>query len=163
MKDKKVDMEDDEMLAEVLEQGLLERMKEKGGAVKNWLNQEEVLSHPAIGGFLSHFGWNSFSEALWNGVPILAWPQHGDQKINANLVERIGLGVWVKSWGWGEEEMVVKAEGIAARVNEIMRNDSLRLKAFHIKEEARVAVGDRGSSTKKLTALIKTWKEFRVC
>ena len=163
VKDKKVDMEDDEKLTEVLGQGLLEKVKEKGLAVKNWLNQEEVLRHPAIGGFLSHCGWNSLSEALWNGVRILAWPQHGDQKINANLMERIGLGVWARSWGWGDEEMSVKAEDIAARVKEIMGNDSLRLQALHIKEEARVAVGDRGSSTMKLTALIDTWKVFRVC
>lgn len=162
VKDKKVDMEDDEKLIEVLGQGLLERVKEKGLAVKKWLNQEEVLSHPAIGGFLSHCGWNSLSEALWNGVRILAWPQHGDQKINANLVERIGLGMWVKSWGWGEEDMLVKAEDIAERVREIMGNDSLRLQALHIKEEARVAVGDGGSSTKTLTTLIKTWKKFQV-
>ncbi|PRQ53456.1 putative UDP-glucuronosyl/UDP-glucosyltransferase [Rosa chinensis] len=162
VKDKKVDMEDDEKLTEVLGQGLLERVKEKGLAVKKWLNQEQVLRHPAIAGFLSHCGWNSLSEALWNGVPVLAWPQHGDQKINADLVERIGLGVWVKSWGWSEEEMVVKAEDIAARVKEIMGNDSLRLQALHIKEEARLAVGDTGSSTKRLTALIETWKEFRV-
>lgn len=162
VKDKKVDMEDDEKLIEVLGQGLLERVKEKGLAVKKWLNQEEVLSHPAIGGFLSHCGWNSLSEALWNGVRILAWPQHGDQKINANLVERIGQGMWVKSWGWGEEDMLVKAEDIAERVREIMGNDSLRLQALHIKEEARVAVGDGGSSTKTLTALIETWKRFQV-
>lgn len=162
VKDKKVDMEDDEKLIEVLGQGLLERVKEKGLAVKKWLNQEEVLSHPAIGGFLSHCGWNSLSEALWNGVRILAWPQHGDQKINADLVERIGLGMWVKSWGWGEEDMLVKAKDIAERVREIMGNDSLRLQALHIKEEARVAVGDGGSSTKTLTALIETWKMFQV-
>lgn len=162
VKDKKVDMEDDEKLTEVLGQGLLERVKEKGLAVKKWLNQEEVLSHPAIGGFLSHCGWNSLSEALWNGVRILAWPQHGDQKINADLVERIGLGMWVKSWGWGEEDMLVKAEDIAERVREIMGNDSLRLQAVHIKKEARVAVGDGGSSTKTLAALIETWKSFRL-
>lgn len=162
VKDKKVDMEDDEKLIEVLGQGLLERVKEKGLAVKKWLNQEEVLSHPAIGGFLSHCGWNSLSEALWNGVRILAWPQHGDQKINANLVERIGLGMWVKSWGWGEDDMLVKTEDIAERVREIMGNDSLRLQALHIKKEARVAVGDGGSSTKTLTALIETWKKFPV-
>lgn len=162
VKDKKVDMEDDEKLIEVLGQGLLERVREKGLAVKKWLNQELVLSHPAIGGFLSHCGWNSLSEALWNGVRILAWPQHGDQKINADLVERIGLGMWVKSWGWGEEDMLVKAEDIAERVREIMGNDSLRLQALHIKEEARVAVVDGGSSTKTLTALIETWKMFQV-
>ncbi|KAH0984994.1 hypothetical protein GBA52_012171 [Prunus armeniaca] len=162
VKDKKVDVEDDEKLIEVLGQGLLERVKENGLAVKNWLNQEEILSHPAIGGFLSHCGWNSLTEALWNGVRILAWPQHGDQKINADLVERIGLGTWDKSWGWGEGEMLVKAQVIAERVREIMGNKLLRLQTDHIREEARMAVGDGGSSTKRLYALIETWKRVQI-
>ncbi|KAM1491626.1 hypothetical protein ACFX10_023646 [Malus domestica] len=162
VKDKKVDIEDDEKLTEVLGEELLERVKKNGLAVKNWLNQEEILSHPAIGGFLSHCGWNSLSEALWNGVRILAWPQHGDQKVNADLVERIGLGTWDKSWGWGDRETVVKAEDIAQTVSEVMGNDLLKLQALHIRDEARRAVGDDGSSTKSLAALIDTWKKFQV-
>ncbi|XP_009360573.1 UDP-glycosyltransferase 708G1-like [Pyrus x bretschneideri] len=162
VKDKKVDIEDDEKLTEVLGEELLERVKINGLAVKNWLNQEEILSHPAIGGFLSHCGWNSLSEALWNGVRVLAWPQHGDQKVNADLVERIGLGTWDKSWGWGDGEMLVKAEDIAQRVSEIMGNDLLKLQALHIRDNARRAVEDGGSSTKSLTALIDTWKKFQV-
>lgn len=162
VKDKKVDVEDDRELAEVLGHNLMERLKGRGLVMKNWLNQEEVLTHQAIGGFLSHCGWNSVNEAIWHGVPVLSWPQHGDQKINANLVERIGLGMWVKSWGWGGDGVVVKAEEIAERVGELMGNALLRLKATHLREEARMAVIEGGSSYKTFTDLIETWKSFSV-
>ncbi|KAJ6707490.1 GLYCOSYLTRANSFERASE [Salix viminalis] len=107
------------------------------------LEEEDVLSHPAVGGFLSHCGWNSVTEAAWHGVRILAWPQHGDQKVNAAIVERIGLGTWVKSWGWGQETVVNRAE-IAEKITEIMGDESLRIQALGIKEEARKAVGSGG-------------------
>ncbi|KAF3444818.1 hypothetical protein FNV43_RR14511 [Rhamnella rubrinervis] len=162
VKDKKVYVEDDSELVEVLGHGLMERMKGRGLVVKNWFNQEEVLSHQAIGGFLSHCGWNSVNEAIWHGVPMLSWPQHGDQKINADLVERIGLGMWVESWGWGGDGVVVKGEEIAERVEELMGNELLRLRAASVREEARRAVGDGGSSHKTLTDLIETWKTFLV-
>lgn len=159
VKDKKVDRQDDEELGHVIGHGFMERVEEKGLVVKHWLNQEDILCHPAVGGFLSHCGWNSVTEAVWHGVPILAWPQHGDQKVNASIVERIGLGMWVQSWGWGGETVVNGAE-IAEKVKEMMGNESLRVQANCIKEEARKAVGIGGSSGKSLCELIDMWKKF---
>ncbi|KAG6779340.1 hypothetical protein D5086_008726 [Populus alba] len=159
VKDKKVDREDNEGLEGVIGDELMERMKEKGLVVRNWINQEGVLSHPAVGGFFSHCGWNSVMEAAMHGVKILAWPQHGDQKVNADIVERIGLGTWVKSWGWGEEMTVNRAE-IAEKIGEIMGNESLRIQALGIKEEARKTVGVGGYSNKGLSALINMWRKF---
>lgn len=159
VKDKKVDREDSEELEEVIGHELMERVKEKGLIVKDWLNQEATLSHPAVGGFLSHCGWNSVMEAAWHGVRILAWPQNGDQKVNADIVERIGLGTWVKSWGWSGE-MLVKGAEIAERIRESMGNESLRIQALGIKEDARKAVGFGGSSYKGLTELISMWKHL---
>lgn len=157
VKNKKVDREDEEELDQIIGSGLIERLKEKGLVVKYWLNQEDILSHPAVGGFLSHCGWNSVTEAIRNGVRILAWPQHGDQKINADIVEKIGLGTWEKSWGWGEE-MVVNGTDIAENIKKMMGNESLRIQAMQIREQARTAAGIDGSSRKALLELIEIWQ-----
>ncbi|PON96326.1 UDP-glucuronosyl/UDP-glucosyltransferase [Trema orientale] len=159
IKDKKVDQEDEVELVDLIGHGLMERVKERGMVVKNWLNQEEVLSHPAVGWFLSHCGWNSITEALWHGVPMLLWPQHGDQKINADLVERIGVGMWVKNWGWGGDPIVVvKGKEIAETVVKMTGNEFLRERSAQVRDGARMAVGEGGSSYERLNDLIDSWK-----
>ncbi|KDP27198.1 hypothetical protein JCGZ_19897 [Jatropha curcas] len=159
VKDKKVDLEDGEDLNKVIGSWLTDRLKEKGLVVKAWLKQEDILRHPAVGGFMSHCGWNSVTEAVRHGVPILAWPQHGDQKINASIVERIGLGNWVKSWGWGGE-IIVDGTEIAEKVKEVMESEVLRAQAMNIREEAKRAVAVGGSSSNRLIELMQTWKKL---
>jgi hypothetical protein len=157
VKDKKVDKEEEEGLEEVVGHELMERMKGKGLVVKTWVDQGEILAHRAVGGFVSHCGWNSVVEAAWHGVPILAWPQHGDQKINAEVVERSGLGMWVTSWGWGEQ-VVVKGEEIGERIREMMESKLLRREAAGVKEEGRKALRDGGSCGITFMRLFEEWQ-----
>ncbi|XP_043725537.1 UDP-glycosyltransferase 708G1-like [Telopea speciosissima] len=157
VKDKKVDREEEEGVEEVVGGELMERILKdgKGVVVKKWVDQEAILSHGAVGGFVSHCGWNSVMEAAWHGVRLLAWPQGGDQRINAEVVERSELGVWVMSWGWGGIGKVVKAEEIEERVREMMGNEQLRVQAAQVSDEARKAVGLCGSSQRGLTGLLE--------
>lgn len=158
VKDKIVDKEDVEIgLDEVLGVELVEKMKEKGLVVKEWVDQSEILSHKSIGGFVSHCGWNSITEAALNGVPILGWPQHGDQKINAKLVEISGWGIWNKSWGWGGE-CVVKGDEIGDAIKEMMKNELFKVKAIELKEEGRKAISVGGDCEVTIQKLIQKWK-----
>ncbi|KVI02479.1 UDP-glucuronosyl/UDP-glucosyltransferase [Cynara cardunculus var. scolymus] len=114
LKSRIVDKEDTEDIEELLGNSFVQRTKSKGMVVKGWVNQEEILSHPAIGCFVSHCGWNSVMEAAARGIPVVAWPQLGDQMVNAGVVETAGLGIWEKGWGWLGVKLV-KGEEIAER------------------------------------------------
>ncbi|KAI3713156.1 hypothetical protein L1987_71729 [Smallanthus sonchifolius] len=94
LKSRVVGKEDTEKVEELVSGSFIERTKEKGMVVKGWVDQEKILSHPAIRGFVSHCGWNSVMEAATRRIPMLAWKQIGDQKVNAGIVEMVGLGIW---------------------------------------------------------------------
>ncbi|XP_059627753.1 UDP-glycosyltransferase 71K1-like [Cornus florida] len=59
-------------LDEVLLNGFLERTA-KTGLIYGWVPHVVILAHKAIGGLVSHCGWNSFMESLWYGVPVATW------------------------------------------------------------------------------------------
>lgn len=157
LKTSKVDKDDKEELKDLLGDSFLERTEKNGMVVKGWVNQQEILDHPAIGGFINHCGWNSVMEAARQGIPMLAWPQHGDQMVNAEIVDNAGLGILERKWGWGLE-VLVDGEEIAERIRELMGNEKLKSNARKVGEEARKANGVDGSSEKVLMGVIEILK-----
>ncbi|KAM0943078.1 putative UDP-glucuronosyl/UDP-glucosyltransferase, UDP-glycosyltransferase family [Dioscorea sansibarensis] len=156
IKTKKVDKEEEQVeLEELLGEVLVKRIKERGSmVVHGWVDQEEILKHGAVGGFVSHCGWNSVMEAAMHGVPVLAWPQHADQRVNAEVVVSSGLGIWVEEWSWGGEEKVVMGKEIAERMKELLENSAVRSSAVRVAAEAVKAVGDGRNSHKGLDEFI---------
>eukprot|EP00252_Welwitschia_mirabilis_P028062 TRINITY_DN9956_c0_g1_i1.p1 TRINITY_DN9956_c0_g1~~TRINITY_DN9956_c0_g1_i1.p1 ORF type:complete len:473 (+),score=7.96 TRINITY_DN9956_c0_g1_i1:178-1596(+) len=68
--------------------GFIEEIRGRGMVV-GWCPQMRVLSHPSVGAFLSHCGWNSSLEGITQGVPTLCVPQWSDQTTNSALISKV--------------------------------------------------------------------------
>jgi MGT family glycosyltransferase len=69
-----------------------------GAVPENVILQETVPQLTVLGRAslcLTHGGMNTTSEALWHGVPLLVFPQHGDQHLVATRVTALGAGLRV--------------------------------------------------------------------
>ncbi|KAK1302519.1 UDP-glycosyltransferase 73B1 [Acorus calamus] len=97
---------------------------EKGLIVRGWAAQGAILGHRAVGGFVTHCGWNSVLEALARAVPMVTWPLCADQFYNERLVvEVLGLGIAVGAEVWtmtAEERTVIGRGKVAEAVGRVM-------------------------------------------
>jgi hypothetical protein len=140
--------------------GWEDRVKERGLAIRDWVDQRGILEHPAIGGFLTHCGWNSVLEGLSMGVPLLAWPMGAEQGLNARYTEmglKAGLMV-LQERDAKDDPMTVQHNVICDSVKELIRGDQgkkARERAQELGRKARQAVEKGGSSDKKLDELIE--------
>ncbi|KAL5558965.1 hypothetical protein UlMin_035176 [Ulmus minor] len=108
----------------VLPPEFVEETKERS-LLTSWCPQEQVLSHPAVGGFLTHSGWNSTIESISAGVPMLCWPFFAEQQTNCRYC--------CEEWGIGMEiESDAKREEIERLVRLLMEGD----KGKEMKEKA---------------------------
>lgn len=147
-----------ESYREVLPEGFLGRTGGVGKVV-GWTPQLEVLSHPAVGGFVSHCGWNSVLESLWCGVPVATWPLHLEQQMNAfQLVRELGLAVEI-SLSYLERSSggtVVAAVEVERGIREVMESGSeVRERVREMKEKSRMSVVEGGSSYASFKRLIE--------
>ncbi|XP_021769097.1 UDP-glycosyltransferase 76F1-like [Chenopodium quinoa] len=123
-----------------LPEGYLEMVGERGHVVK-WAPQLEVLSHPSVGGFWTHNGWNSTLESICEGVPMLCQPILSDQNMNARHVSdgwRIGLKL----------EKGLKREEIARSIRKLMleEGEEMRNRITALQQKATLCVKEGGSS-----------------
>ncbi|KAG4954768.1 7-deoxyloganetin glucosyltransferase-like [Glycine soja] len=133
----------------VLPPKFVEQTKNRG-LLSSWCPQEQVLAHPAIGGFLTHSGWNSTLESVCGGVPMICWPFFAEQQTNCRFC--------CKEWGIGLEIEDVKRDKIESLVRELMdgeKGKEMKKKALQWKELAKSAAsGPNGSSFLNLENLV---------
>lgn len=164
---------DDDNKASMFPDGFEEIMEKKkiGLIIKGWAPQLLILEHEAVGGFLTHCGWNSTLEAVCTGVPMITWPLSADQFNNENLVTeilKIGVRVGSEEWGsWNSERKVVigrkKVEDAVRRMmNGGEEGMEIRRRVKELAEKARKAVERSGSSFNDAYALIEELKIRRL-
>ncbi|TMW81767.1 hypothetical protein EJD97_007947 [Solanum chilense] len=140
--------------------------EKKGLIIKGWAPQLTILDHSAIGGFMTHCGWNSVLEAIIAGVPLVTWPVFAEQFYNEKLVEVMGLGVKVgaevhnSNGGVEISSPVLRSEKIKEAIERLMENSEIREKAESMSKMAKNAVEEGGSSWNNLSALIDDIKNF---
>ncbi|CAL5189413.1 unnamed protein product [Lathyrus oleraceus] len=134
----------------VLPQEFLEETKNRG-MLSSWCPQEEVLDHSAIGGFLTHSGWNSTLESVCGGVPMICWPFFAEQQTNCRFC--------CHEWGIGLEIEDAKRDKIESLVKEMVeggKGKEMKEKALEWKKLAQnAASGPNGSSFMNLEKMFR--------
>ena len=117
--------------------------------IASWCPQEQVLKHPAIGGFITHCGWNSMSESISGGVPMICMPFKSEQPTNCRYS--------CSEWGIGMEiDGNVKRE-VEKAVRELMdgeKGKEMKKKAMEWKKLAEEATKPGGSSYNNFDKLL---------
>ncbi|KAL4615382.1 hypothetical protein ACB092_07G120800 [Castanea dentata] len=139
------------------------RMEGKELIIRGWARQVLILDHEAVGGFVTHCGWNSTLEGVAAGVPMVTWPVAAEQFYNEKLVTqvlKIGVSVgaqqWIRMVGDG-----IKREAIQKAKRQITVGEEakeMRGKAKVLGEMARRVIEEGGSSYSDLNALIEELK-----
>ncbi|KAK4260107.1 hypothetical protein QN277_003265 [Acacia crassicarpa] len=149
------------------------RVKEtnRGYVFKGWAPQLLILDHPAIGGVVTHCGWNTVMESVNAGLPMVTWPLFAEQFENEKLlvdVLKIGVAVGCKEWRkWDDfpEEAAVTREEISKAVALLMGDGEeakeRRTKAKELSQEAKKAIEAGGSSYNSVKEIIEEIRSYK--
>ncbi|KAJ0476681.1 putative trans-zeatin O-beta-D-glucosyltransferase [Helianthus annuus] len=152
------------------EQEFEKRTKDRALLIHGWAPQLLVLSHPAIGGFLTHCGWNSTLEGVCAGVPMVTWPQFQEQFYNEKLVVQVlrtgvSVGAQKTSAFWlveDESGELVKSDAFHNAIEMVMEEgkegEDRRKRAKELGKMANKAIEEGGSSHRNMTRLIEAIK-----
>ncbi|MCO5583766.1 hypothetical protein L7F22_037680 [Adiantum nelumboides] len=147
-------------LHESLPDGFWERTVSHGkGCIVTWAPQMQVLQHIAVGVFITHCGWNSVLESLWEGVPMVACPRAAEQRCNARLV--------VEDWKVGmemerEDDRSFTKEAVQKAIVEVLGRPEMKVRALHFQQVVRQAVDMHGTSHANILSFVDYLLHLRV-
>ncbi|KAL5061628.1 hypothetical protein RYX36_023365 [Vicia faba] len=144
----------------VIPSGFIERARGRGRGfvIEGWAPQLVILSHRAVGSFLTHCGWNSVLEGLVSGVVMLTWPMGADQYTNAKLlVDQLGVAVRVGEGNKKVPEISELVEIIKGSLGGLKE----RVRAQELRDAALGAIQKNGSSHKQLDVLVKDLNKLK--
>lgn len=160
----------------VPDEGFEDRVRGRGLVVGGWVPQATILNHPATGAFVTHLGWNSMTEGLHAGLPMITWPLAFEQFFTERLVVdilRVGVRMWegfrssLSATG-DDERALVTGEAIARALSRFATPgcadeevEAMRKRAGEYGAMIGAAVREGGSSYNDLTGLIDALKAFR--
>lgn len=111
-----------ETIESALPGGFQERLANIGIVTSDWVPQQLILGHKAIGCFVTHCGYGSLSEALVNECQLVLLPNVGDQIINARMMgEDLRVGVEVEK---GDESGLFDRNEVCRVVKAVMDEES---------------------------------------
>lgn len=100
--------------------------------VRHFVPQLEILKRACL--FITHGGLNSVSEGIYYNVPLIVFPQQGDQFSVAHQVNRLGAGICF-------EKQEVTAKELRESAEEIFAYEKFRQNCRVIKESFEQAGG----------------------
>ncbi|KAI0510109.1 hypothetical protein KFK09_010709 [Dendrobium nobile] len=150
------------------------RVEGRGMVIRGWAPQAVILGHVAVGGFVTHCGWNSILEAVATGVVMATWPHFYDQFLNERLVVEVlksGVAVGIEPTDYldvekfNEAEVKVRREEVERVVDNLMgggeAREERRKRARELGKQARAAMEEGGSSWKGLQDVINYVSEHQ--
>lgn len=139
--------------------GFQDRVGGRGLIVKGWAPQVTILSHPAVGAFLTHCGWNSVLESIAAGVPMLTWPMGADQFANADLLDQLKVGTRVCE---GDKTVPDSDELARLVASSVSDENGVRIARAKVLSKAALdSIGKHGTSYRALDSLV-TLLEYQI-
>lgn len=143
-----------------------EKVKGRGIIIRGWAPQVLILSHPSIGGFLTHCGWNSALEGMSHGVPMITFPMFAEQFYNEKFIidvlnTGVRVGAEVSNTSWNEEKsgVMVNKDQIKNAIDQLMdkglEGEERGKRAKELAHISKKAIQEEGSSYLNIKLLIE--------
>ncbi|KAG5584222.1 hypothetical protein H5410_044656 [Solanum commersonii] len=143
-----------------------EKVKGRGMIIRGWAPQVLILTHPSIGGFLTHCEWDSTLEGISCGVSMITFPTFAEQFYNEKFIVNIlkigvQVGVEVSINFWNEEKngVLVNKDQVKNAINQLMdkgfESEERRKIAKDLAHISKKAIQEEGSSYLNIKLLIE--------